>query len=65
MNDLLHPKGKKDMWVMNKFNTWRIGMDFDQSIYIEALSFQNLQKCYLVFSICFVKAMMIVVQMAT
>jgi hypothetical protein len=41
VNDLLHPKGKNETWVVNKFNTWRVAMDLDQSIEIETLSPQN------------------------
>lgn len=65
MNDLLHLKGKNETWVVNKFNTWKVVMDLDQSIEIKALSFQKFAKMLLVFLICFVKAMMIIIQMAT
>ncbi len=55
MNDLLHPKGKNETWAMNKFNTCRFVMDLDQSIEIEALSFQKFAKMLFSFFYMFCK----------
>jgi len=56
VNDLLHLKGKNETWVVNKFNTWKVVMDLDQSIEIKALSFQKFAKMLFSFLNMFCKS---------